>query len=262
MSTPTNPSSSAAAPVTLEVTPGISTATQRQKVAVTFLLWGMTALVGWAWFATFDKIEKQIEAEHIVEWIAPTNTIIVLQPGPPLFRYDRTSNMLFYKGVIDAPIKQELIALFPSEGTNKSEQAWQSYSEAVSSLAYKSNDGNRAMLSTLLFLGGLSSMLGAMLRLAVNFINVTCYKKTLDLKLWWPYYALRPPLAFMIGLTIVLLAKANFLLKDQVVVSAGSLWWAAIALLAGFGASEFTDRLILVVRTLFGEGDIRSTSKT
>jgi hypothetical protein len=34
---------------------------------------------------------------------------------------------------------------------------------------------------------------------------------------------------------------------------AGSLWRAAIAFLAGFGEREFTERLRLLTRTLFGQ---------
>jgi hypothetical protein len=96
----------------------------------------------------------------------------------------------------------------------------------------------------------------------LSFVNMICYRRSLDLELWWPYYVLRPPVGFLIGFTVVLLVKAELLFKGEVATASGSLWWAGIAFVAGFASSEFTEYLITMSRKFFKPGDISSTQKT
>jgi hypothetical protein len=103
-----------------------------------------------------------------------------------------------------------------------------------------------------LLVGGLSGLLGTHLRSLVNFVNIDCYRNQLDLRRWWTYYLLRPVIGFVLGLGAVLLLKAELIEVGTKQVS-GSMWWAAVAFLAGFGAAEFTERLRSVVITVFGE---------
>ncbi len=247
-------------PLELAKIPQGSTAKQWQKVTASILLWVVTIGVAVIWFGVLNRIEEQLHADHSVEWTVPANA--ELKPGPPAFAYDRGNNTLYYKGAMDASTKQQLLSLLVSQESPTPTEVSQPYFDAINRLAYEANDGAGRTLSFLLLLGGLSATLGALFRLMLSFVNVICYKNALDLALWWPYYVLRPPVGFLIGLTVVLLVKAELLFKGEVVAAAGSLWWAGVAFIAGFAASEFTDWLITMSRTFFRPGDIRDKAKT
>lgn len=235
-------------------------ATQCQKIWASGLLWIITIVVVVVWFSVLKRIQAQLTTEHSVAWKMPADAI--LNPGPPAFSYDSASNVLAYKGVMDVPTKQQLIGLFVPGTTNYSSAATQAYRDAINRLAYGANDAGGGTVSLLLMLGGWSATLGVLFRLMLSFVNVVCYRKDLDLELWWPYYVLRPPVGFLIGFTVVLLVKAELAFKGEEVAAAGSLWWAGIAFIAGFGASEFTEWLITISRTLFKPGDIGDKKKT
>lgn len=225
-------------------------ATVGQKIFLSISLWIATITVCSVWFWTLHQIDKQLHTEHTVFWNAPTNMFI--KSGPPTFRYDRGSNLLYFRGEVDASTKQELMSLLIVDGTTHPVGFDQAYADAIGRLAYLASDGGGQALRYLLLLGGFSSTLGVLLRLIVNFINVNCYKKRLDLDLFWPYFVMRPITGFLVGFALVLLIKANVLFKGEAAAT-GSLWWAGVALIAGFGAAEFTDRLRLLTQTMFGE---------
>ena len=193
-----------------------------------------------------------LQKEYTVTWEAPPN--LQIRPGPANFFYDRKAHKLSHRGPIDTKLKTELAALpIAVEGDAENTTAIQSYNDALSNLAYQSSNALNGILLFLLAFGGLSGVLGNQLRTNANFVNVIVYKKALDVNLWWPWYAVPPFISFVLGVVIVLMIKAELIqLGDK--VPTGSLWWAAIAFLAGFGASEFTDRLRLLTQTLFGKG--------
>jgi hypothetical protein len=86
----------------------------------------------------------------------------------------------------------------------------------------------------------------------VNFLGVACFQNNLDIKRWWPWYVIRPPAGFIFGLSAMLLLQVGFF-QPETNVPDTVTWGIVIALLAGFGASEFADRLRLLAKTLFGE---------
>jgi hypothetical protein len=225
-------------------------ATPAQKIVLAVLLVLFTALITWGWFCLLHRLESQLLVEFSVQWKPPAGA--TLAPGPPSFTYDNNSNLLLNIGPIDAKLKTDLIALLATQNVERAEEAVQSYTGAINLLAYKSNECLRDFLAGLLFFGGLSGVLGVQLRSLGNFIGVTCFKTELDVKRWWPWYALRPVIGFLLGLAVVLLIKADLYTVGEKLPT-GSLWWAAIAFLAGFGSSEFTDRLRLLTQTLFGK---------
>jgi hypothetical protein len=233
-------------------TPPPAPATQKQKIILFGFLLISSILIFLWWFSILSQFEAQLRIEHKIQWAAPTNN--TLKSGPPEFMYDRGNNLLCYKGVIDAQTKSELVSLLIMEDTNNSAKFAQTYYDAIDNLAYVANDSGGRIIFLLLMIGGLSAMLGVQLRSVMNYVNVICYKKDFDALLWWPWYIMRPLAGFLIGVTVVLLVKAEVLFKGEAAVD-GSLWWAGVALLAGFGASEFTDRLRLLSRTMFGEGE-------
>ena len=68
---------------------------------------------------------------------------------------------------------------------------------------------------------------------------------------WWPWYFVRPFLAFLVGVLIVILIKSDLMTSSQRAGSDGSLWWIGLAALAGFGLEDSLDRLRVLSKTLF-----------
>lgn len=228
----------------------VTAATTRQKITLAILLALLSFAVIGAWFYVLDLAEGQLQKEYKLSWEAPPN--LVLRSGPPSFYYDRQKKEIFHRGPIDTKIKLELVALPTAPENENTKEAIQSYNDVIDSLAYKSNESLRGVLVLLLLFGGLSGLLGNQLRTNGNFVNIIVYKDALDVRRWWPWYAIHPLISFVLGVIVVLMVKAELIqLGDK--IPSGSMWWAAVAFLAGFGASEFTERLRLLTQTLFGK---------
>ena len=133
-----------------------------------------------------------------------------------------------------------------------SKKVVRSYYDAINELAYISNAMLETSLMYLLLLAGLGGSLGVQIRSISNFIGVACIKNQLDIKRWWPWYALRPLLGFLLGVLIVILVKARLFLMNESAPES-NLWWLGLSVLVGFGASDFTERLRLLSHTLFGK---------
>jgi hypothetical protein len=233
-------------PPTVPITP----ATTRQKITLAILLAIFSVAIIGAWFYVLDQAEDQLHREYKLSWEAPSN--LELRPGPPTFYYDRQTHEMRQRGPIDTKLKSELIALPIAKENQNADAAIQSYNDAINSLAYKSNESLRGILILLLLFGGLSGLLGNQLRTNMNFVNIIVYKDALDVHRWWPWYAIPPFISFVLGVVVVLMIKAELIsLGDK--VPSGSLGWAGLAFLAGFGASDFTERLRLLTQTLFGK---------
>jgi len=239
-----------AAPPTEAHVVAVHRATRGQKIFLAILLAFFSLLLILAWFCVLDRVEDQLEKEHKISWEAPEG--LELRPGPPNFYYDRAGKEMLYRGPIDAKSKAELTALPVVKEGAQNTAAIQSYYDAINNLTYRSNESLRGILILLLIFGGLSGILGNQLRTNGNFVNIIVYKDALDVERWWPWYAIPPIISFVLGIVIVLMLKADLIqLGDK--VPSGSMWWAAVAFLAGFGASDFTERLRLLTQTLFGK---------
>lgn len=270
----------------------ITHATLRQKITLSALLVVSTILmVAWG-HVTLRDLESLTRAEVYVEWEFPEG--LTLKPGPPSFRYDKKNNKLIHRGPISNEIKEELIKLArvgplgqvddamdktpaqtnleqratKPEGTNsasrtdgegepptpKHQDALGAYHDAIDELAFASAIMERGNLMLILLLGGIGGVIGVQLRSITNFIGVTCFKQSLDVNRFWPWYAMRPFAGFLLGVLIVVLIKAD-LIGFENRGSDGSLWWLGMAILVGYGASDFTERLRLLTKTLFGKNE-------
>lgn len=228
-------------------------ATKRQTIALGSILVGGAVLLLLLWFALFRSTQSQVEREVRAPWQREVG--LILTPGPSSFAYDVDARQLIHRGPIDDERKQELVGLLSRGGAVvvPPDPAGASYWEAVDRLALQSKDDAEQYEIYLLLVGGVSGMLGVQVRAISNFIGVTCFKNALDVRRWWPWYALRPALGFLFGLMTVLLAQSGLFQADG--GAPGELVWSlAVAFLAGFGASEFSERLRALSQTLFGKG--------
>jgi hypothetical protein len=230
--------------------PAIHLATTNQKVFLFVLLAILTLIVVCVGQTAISRVEEYLQRENRVDWVAPPD--IGIKPGPVSFWYDPATRQLVHIGVIDQKRKLELIELFPSEAVQAAGQHAKSYLAAIDKLAFLSNEHLSGLLVALLFLGGMSGVLGVQLRSLVNFVGHACYTNSLDLVTWWPYYAVRPFIGFVLGVVVVVIIHAGFFVANGAAPS-GTLWWGGIAFLSGFGEQEFTQKLRQLTKTLFGE---------
>jgi hypothetical protein len=227
-------------------------ATQKQRVWVGILLVLLSAGVAVAWFASLDSVQSRVHHEYVATWAPKPG--IQLSPGPPSFQFDAARGQLIARGPIDTSVKTELVGLISDKGNPifPPDPAGRSYWQAVDRLAFESNRDSDQILWFLLFLGGVSGLLGVQLRSLVNFVGVASFRNNLDISRWWPWYLIRPPTGFIFGLAAMLLLQVGFFQPENQ-PSETVTWGIVLALLAGFGSAEFADRLRLLAKTLFGE---------
>ncbi|HYK01023.1 MAG TPA: hypothetical protein VE974_04655 [Thermoanaerobaculia bacterium] len=239
--------------------PSAHLATGWQKLGMT--IWLVVVLIVLLCFGAtiVNDVEDLLTRENRVGWSKPAG--VALRPGPPVFRYDAERRQLAHIGAIDARRKAELVALLAVDAAGARPEATAGYWEAIDELTYQSNRGLTGLLVRLLLLGGLSGALGTHLRSLTAFIGNACFKNKLDLVVWWPYYVVRPFIGFIIGLVLVAIVQGGFFVvgRDS---PAGTFTWIAVALLAGFGDDEFTQKLRQLTKALFGEVQSRTTTDT
>jgi len=244
-------------------------ATTAQSIGLTALLIVATIILVVAWLGAFRQYQGVLSEEIRVSWKQPDG--YTLRPGPKTFRYDPDTEQLIHAGPIDDARKKILAALLtrlegegeraaadhsgtavgsPPEPAVSREQG--AYWAAIDQLAYDSNRKSAPVFGWLLVLAGLSGVLGVQIRSIISFVGISCFKNTLDVRRWWPWYLLRPLQGFMLGLLAVLVIQAGLFVPEGGIVPE-THWWLAISMLVGFGAEDFTQRLRLVSQALFGK---------
>lgn len=233
-----------------EFTPGTTT----EKIITFLLLCLASAILLAIWFHFLERAESLEAEECKVSYVLPEG--VVLKPGPASFRYDRQSNELRHRGMIDSNLKQELSKLVPEDKPAlQGPKGAMSYSEAIDKLAYDSNLKRNEYIEVLLLLGGLSGILGVLMRSLANFVWVACTRNEFDWHRWWPWYLARPVLGFFLGLVCVLFIEANLLQPGGQPAATSTGWWVGVAVLAGFGSQDFAERLRLLSQSLFGKAE-------
>ncbi|MFA6051311.1 MAG: hypothetical protein WC762_01840 [Methylobacter sp.] len=225
-------------------------ATIKQKIILAIWLTVVLAVLIGLLTLNIQSVDNYLHRQNRVPWEG--THFVSLKPGPPVFRYDNERKELVYIGVIDAKMKLELLALFPTDTNIETQVAGASYAAAIDKLAFESNEGLSGLMIGLLCLGGLSGALGSHLRSQTAFVGNACFKNNLDLVQWWPYYVVRPFTGFILGIVVVVIVQAGFFSVGNG-IPAGTLWWAAVAILAGYGDDEFTQKLRQLTKTLFGK---------
>jgi len=204
------------------------------------------------WFYAVKRFDKDSRVEITIAWTRPAE--FRLQPGPPHFWYDDEKKQLRHLGLVDDDLKTQLIALTGkiADGNQTLQEAAAGYIEAINQLAYQSEMKAAGLFAFSLLLGGLSGLLGVQLRSVTNFVAVRCLKpEKWDFPRWWPWYVMRPVAGFLLGVVLILVVEGG-LIEAGELTSANLSWRLGVAFLAGFGSTDFTDRLRLVAQTLFG----------
>lgn len=205
------------------------------------------------YFEYLNKLNVALQQDFKVPFV--NNTSAELSSGPIWFFYDKDCGVISSTKPISQEDKFTLLSLYPSDQLVTS-----SYKSAVDKLAYISNKDTNEIFSLILILGSLGGVLGVMIRSLSSLIYHSCFQKDLDMKLWWPWYYLRPIMGLGLGITIVILSKTKLLNID----SPGELtgfWILGVCILAGFAVSEVTDRLFYAAKALFGGQDLSETRK-
>jgi hypothetical protein len=237
-----------------EFTPG----TAGQKLMVFSFLLLAAILVLWIWFSKVGSVQGVARFEVSAPWTQPTG--VVLKSGPPSFRYDPDSKKLLFRGLMDATQKEELVKLVPSEGTDAQKNAAVSYQGAIDQLAYDANAHRDSFILKIFLLGGISGILGVLMRSLFNFVKVSCFENKFDWHRWWPWYTTRPVLGFVLGLVCVLFVEAD-LFQPSGKSGTGLAWWIGIAILAGFASDDFVEKIRLIGQTMFGDASAKSQAK-
>jgi hypothetical protein len=229
-------------------------ATTRQKIVLALLLLVASVGISLLWFALFNKYQALLHTEIRVHWQKTVD--VALRPGPPFFWYDSMAGQLVWSGPIDPDQKKELtgLALSNHGGPDSTDPDIVTYWAAIDELAFKANKLRDSGLTFLLVLAGVSGMLGVLIRSILDFVGNACFKNTLDVYRWWPWYLMRPPLGFLLGLLSVLIIQARIFLPNTG-GSMATVWWLGVAVLVGFGTDDFAGRLRLVSQTLFGKSE-------
>lgn len=177
-----------------------------------------------------------------VSWDNPNKIQLDAGEAPVAFWYNKPERLLVHRGQIDIATKKQLSKLAAND---------QSYQRAIGKLTFDSSAKSSRVFFWILVVGGLGGVLGVQVRSLFDFIGHTCYKGSLDINLWWPWYVLRPVLGFLLGFLVLGLVQGEIL---QVGEGRGTniYWWIGLAILAGFGASDVIAKLRLVSKTLFG----------
>ncbi len=225
-----------------------------QKLLVSFWLIFLVVLVVFLTFRSIYQLNKDITNEIRVGWNKPPG--VKLRSGPVAFRYDDVTKQLIHRGEIGETEKALLVSLVEPRNED--------YESAIDGLAFSSRDKSEYVLLYVLFLGGFGSVIGVVIRSASNFLGVACYHQDFVFGRWWPWYLVRPFLAFLVGVLIVILIKSDLMTSSQRAGSDGSLWWVGLTALAGFGLEDSLDRLRVLSKTLFAtdrSGTVQVTAK-
>ncbi len=224
----------------------------QQTIGLASALVVTTIAVLGVWFYAVRGFDNASQVEITIPWSRPPE--LRLQPGPAHFLYDEDTKQLRHLGLIDDGLKTQLIALPGkiADGNQALQQAADSYVQAINQLAYKSEMTASKLFVFSLLLGGLSGLLGVQLRSVTNFVGVRCFSPDKwNFSRWWPWYVMRPVAGFLLGVVLILVVEGGLFTTGEV-TSAKLSWRLGVAFLAGFGATDFTDKLRLVAQTLFG----------
>ena len=233
-----------------ENTEDLVLATTREKVGLSLAMLVLTAVVVCIWFISLNSMNEILDTETKVPLENRGNW--VLESGSPKFWYNPDDKVISYMGLINENEKREIVSLLRVDGSPSLHV--QEYWSIVDELAYKADQRSSDILIFLLISAGLSGVIGVQIRGLGNLVGVACFKNQLDLRRWWPWYLLRPPVGFLLGLVSVVIIRSEIFVPEGT-GSTGELWWLAVAVLVGLSVDDFVMRLRHISRAIFGQAE-------
>ena len=201
----------------------------------------LTFLIVWAFYYAYNKLEGyNVDIE--VEW--PNSNDILLENSPHWFLHDSATIKTLKQ--IDAQDKLLLLSLL-----EKDSLIYPAYSKAIDKLTFISNKASRIPFSLILIIGGISAVIGVQIRTMFDFVGRACYKKNIELKVWWPWYVVRPFLGFLVGGVVIVFIEAS-ILKSAINYNVSNLFLVGVTVLAGFGVTDVVDLLRKLSKKIFG----------
>lgn len=188
----------------------------------------------------YSKISK-ISVE--VSWANKDS--LSLNNYPTWFYYNNARNVLISNRVISDSNKVSLLKL-----ADVKHKGYNEFRASINNLSYSSNKLQSELFILLLYIAGCAAVVGVQIRSLFNFIGNFSYKRELDIPVWWPWYVLRPVMAFVVGGLIIVLAKAKLFNASTI---DDNIYAVAIAAIAGFGIEDAIGRLRDISKALFGK---------
>lgn len=201
-----------------------------------------TVFICYLFIGAYKKLEE-LNTHVKVEW--KNNNNFILTDSPNWFLHDRDS-LQTLKQIND--VDKFLLMNLVEKDTSKS---YNSYVHAINKLSFLSNSNSKIPFSLLLYIGGLSAVIGVQIRTLHDFIGQTCYKKNIDLKVWWPWYVVRPFLGFLVGGVVIVFMEAS-ILKSSLNYNSSNFLFIGFTVLAGFGSTDVVSLLRTLSKKIFG----------
>ena len=229
---------------------------QRHVIVIAFLTLALSIGACWWFYCSYSKLEKYKIRAHVA-WLNEEN--IKVKQGPSWFMYD--SSKLYSLKQISNEEKTMLLNLIDSDtSANK-------YYKAIERLSFLSNMSEKVPETLLFLIGGIAAILGVQIRTIFDLIGNVCYKRHLNMLRWWPWYALRPLLGFLVGAFIVVLLQSKIFVPTE---NDGlqNIYLVGLTVLAGFGVTDVIGMLRSLSKKLFGsdrydnDSNPRTTSTT
>jgi len=219
---------------------------------IAIVIFLMTGLFIYLFINSYKNLETNSEYEAVY-W--KNIDSVCLNNGPSWFIYDTKCDSIKTLKVISDDDKKLLLSL-ESEKDNCSS----GYTQAIDLLAFKSNRNHKSMFLFLLLISGCCGAIGVQLRTINNFIGVTCFRNDFDIKIWWPWYILRPFMGFLIGPILYILFDGK-LVPTPGESGFSSMVIIGCTILAGYGAEDFLDMLKTLSKRIFGKPENKITPK-
>lgn len=125
---------------------------------------------------------------------------------------------------------------------------YKQYLYSISELAYDSNNDTRN-INSLFWLTFFFVFLGCSVRTFFDFIGRYCYLKDLDMRIWWPWYCLRPVICAPVTAILIVSIRTSFF--SNLFVAKDLNTYLVISFLAGFAVMEFTRMLRHISKSIF-----------
>lgn len=221
-----------------------------EVVGISLFIVVSTIIAVWLFANVFQRIESyRLKTE--VKW--ENKADYQLDAGPAWFLYRQNEDVLVAIQAVDDAAKETLLKLYDQDSVG-----YPAYQNAIEELAFETQNAPKPSYLLTLLIGGIAAVIGVQIRTIHRFLLRACYAYDLNIKIWWPWYVMRPVVGFLLGCAVILLAQVNLITIAH--EDSSVFFWIGLSILAGFGTPDVVDRLHKVSETLFATSNNNSHS--